>query len=159
MLRAMPWVQYATLAAALVTAVATVATAAIAWRVSRYRLHVLPRVERGKDGALALYVDLVNTGGVPVRVEQVFLHPRGDDPPAIADRLCDERGHPVLPQRIEPRTKLAIGPVHVAALKAVAEFKPLTVVAKTEDGRVVQKRCRALRELYADADPGAGKVP
>lgn len=155
----MDWLGYVTAGAAIVTAGATVVTAVVVWRQARHQLRVFPRVERGQDGALALYVELVNTGGVPVSVEQVFLSPRDDNPPSIADRLCDERGYPRLPLRIEPHRKATIGPVQAAAMQAVGKLKPITVVAKTEDRRVVQARCRGLRKLYQEADAAAGVGP
>ena len=155
----MRWIEYVTLAAVVLTAMATVATAAFTWRMASYRLRLKARVERGKDGSLALFVELVNAGGVPVRIEEVFLHVRGRNAPTITDRLCDERGYPVLPYRLDPRSKLTIGPVHAAAIQAVAKFKSVTIVAKTEDGRQVKVRCGSLRKLYDEIHAAARELP
>lgn len=155
----MRWSDYLLLAAAVVTALATVATAFISWQMGRYRLRVRVRVERAQQGALALHVELINTGAVTVTVEEVFLARRRHDAPAFNNRLRDERGYPKMPVQVQPGRKVTIGPVHAATLQAVGKRQLLTVVAKTEDGSVVKARSRRLREFHDQVHPAPGERP
>lgn len=129
------------------------------YRRGAVRLRVHPRIERGKNGTLALFVDLVNAGRVPVRIEKVALAPRPANAARLADCLTDENGHPRFPRELGALSKLTIGPVHTAALQAVAQLQPVTVVVHTEDGRRIKARCRSLRQLYAQLQAEAGERP
>lgn len=150
---------YITLGIALLGAGLGVVNTVTHYRRGAVRLRVHPRIERGKNGTLAFFVDLVNAGRVPVRIEKVALAPRPANAARLVDGLTDENGHPRFPRELGALSKLTIGPVHTAALQAVAQVQPVTVVAHTEDGRRIKARCRGLRKLYAQLQAAAGERP
>lgn len=151
----MSWGEVVTLVAAVVAAVAAVWGVVLTYWRGRFVLLVEPRVERSRQGVLELFVDLVNAGSDAVSVEKVFLAGGGAQEPGAWDGLKDRFWHPGFPIDIPKGKKRAIGPVHDVALKGVLVQKPLTVVAKTEDGRRVQTRCPGLRQIYLELEAAA----
>ena len=144
---AVGWMGYVTFAIALLGAVLGVINTVIAYRRGAVRWKVNPRLQMGKNGALELFVDLVNTGRIPVSIEKVSLA-GGVKLQTRSEGLTDKNGHPGFPLLLNPGKKRAIGPVHGATLNEVAVLKPITIVAETEDGRCIKVRCTGLRELY-----------
>lgn len=153
------WMGYVTFAIALLGAVLGVINTVIAYRRGAVRWKVIPRMQMGKHGALELFIDLVNTGRVPVSVEKVCLA-GGVKLQTRSEPLKDRDGHPGFPLLLNPGKKRTIGPVYGATLNEVVVLKPITIVAETEDGRSVKVRCPGLRQLYmqleaAKAEPAA----
>ncbi|MEJ6328619.1 hypothetical protein Q2B95_08120 [Stenotrophomonas maltophilia] len=136
-----------TFAIALLGAVLGVINTVIAYRRGAVRWKVVPRLKMGKHGALELFIDLINTGRVPVSIEKVTLA-GGVKLQTRSGVLTDANGHPRFPLLLDPGKKRTIGPVHGAALNEVAVLQPITIVAETEDGRSIKVRCAGLREVY-----------
>ncbi len=144
---AVGWMGYVTFAIALLGAVLGVINTVIAYRRGAVRWKVIPRVQMGKHGALELFIDLVNTGRVPVSIEKVCLA-GGVKLQTRSEGLTDKNGHPGFPLLLDAGKKRTIGPVHGATLNEVAVLQPVTIMAETEDGRAIKVRCPGLRELY-----------
>lgn len=122
---------------------------------------VVGEVQVAPDGTLSLRVDVVNTGRIPVTVEEVFLATaRGKQ--ARSRKLTDARGWPRMPCELAPGKKVTISPVHNWALKEVVVDQPITIVAQSQDGRSVKTSCPRLREIYnqlqAAESEGAAKA-
>lgn len=145
------WVQWVTFIGAVLGAGAGVFNAVVSWQRGRRRWRVAARVYRGKDGALALSVVVVNTGYVAVPIKQVTLHPIRDAE-EWSSQLTRADGRPRAPFIVEPGREVAIDPVHTAALQRVGMGKPVAIMAVAEDGAQVKVRCRALRKLYAELE-------
>ncbi|MRI44306.1 MULTISPECIES: hypothetical protein [Stenotrophomonas] len=141
------WLSYVTFALALFGAGLSVFNTVIQYRRGAIRWRVVPAVKMAKDGRLELWVDLVNTGRIAVPIEKVALA-CGRKLQPLSDVLNDRNGHPGFPLELGPGKKRTIGPVYAHTLSEVAMKQPTTVVAYAEDGRRVQARCPALRQLY-----------
>ncbi|MBU2049661.1 MAG: hypothetical protein KKH61_11865 [Gammaproteobacteria bacterium] len=129
-----------------------------AYRRGAVRWRVFPRVQMGPNGALELFVDLVNTGRVAVSVEEVTLA-GGVKLQTRSDPLKDERGYPTYPFELPPGKKRTIGPVYALTLHEVSVLKPLTIVAQSEDGRRIQARCPELSQLYMQLQGAQAERP
>jgi len=115
------------------------------------RWRIEPLVKPGKDGRLTLFVEVVNPGRFAVSIKEVVLAGPGKQA-QCSETLTDECGHPRFPLKIPPGESRTIGPVYAYTIEAVSVFKPITVVAKAQDGRVIKRRCVRLRQIYAQLD-------
>ncbi len=129
----------------------------VAYRRGAVRWRLQASVEPFVHGKLALKVELINTGNVAIRIEEVcFLRGRAKQPLPM-DRLHDRNGNPFLPYKLEPLAKLTIWPVSAEAIDRVLVDQPLSIVAKSQDGRQIKARCTRLRELYAQHQAAAAE--
>jgi hypothetical protein len=148
------WVSWVTFGLALLGAGLGVFNAVFSYRRSTRRLRVVPLLERGKDGSLALHVKVINPGGVPVTVEQVFLA-RSKCPRAESFPLWTDTHYAPFKGKLGPGEARTAGPIASHAYREALMLKPLTVVAQAEDGLRVQTRCPGLREIYAELEAAA----
>lgn len=152
----MNWTDWVTLGIAVFGAALGLFNTVLIYRRGSVRWCVLAEVKRGEDGLLDLYVELVNTGRIAVEVEEVTLTFQVEKQ-SRSERLRNAAGHPTFPRKLSEGKKVTIGPVHRRTLQEVSVFEPLTIMAKSEDGRIVQTRCTDLRKLYTELKSAAAK--
>jgi len=144
------WAQWVTFVAANVAAVGTCIGVVIVWWRGKVRLTIYGEIKHRKNKPPAFRVELVNPGRIAVSIKKVALTRRFPKKPALAYDLWDEDSRLGFPISLGEGKAFAFT-VHPNALEKPVMLKYFTVMAKTQDGRVVKRRCPCLRQFYAQA--------
>lgn len=115
----------------------------------RPRMQVSGFVQKGDDGRRRLRIKLVNTGHIPVTVEQVFLTGGQGTGPKAWQLWEHNFSQPKLPKLLQPGEQLIVV-THLESIARPVMAKALTVMAKTADGREIKARRASGRKLAAE---------
>ena len=144
------WVQWVTFVVAVCGLGLGVFNAVLSCGRGAVRFRVEGEIkQRRSDGRLGFFVKVVNTGRIPITVEKVFLTRFRMRKPKRFELRSDAVGRePPLPFRLDGGEARAI-PISFEALREPIVREAFTVVAQTQDGRQVKRRCPALRARAA----------
>lgn len=154
----MPWIQWVTLIAAVVSALAASGVLLQGHFRDKSRAVVTPSLEK-RDGKYRLAIKLSNRGNTELYLDKIWL--AGGDvgmPPRWQLSLYDDFRHPKLNKPIPPRNAY-VAEASIEKLGVPILRNMFTVVVEFQDGTVVQQlfpELRALRPLFEEAPASPG---